>query len=535
MSDANHTAGERARARSGALWLVATLAGYAAVLALMIPHTRYRVNPDGIAYLNIAGQYARGEWTTAVNAYWGPLLSWLLVPLARMRVDLLVGYRVLAVLLGGLLIAGVRLLAGRFGMRPWIRALVTATVAGLAVWFASAAITPDLLLTAILVVYLAVLFDPAYARRRYSGWVCGVLGGLAFLSKQYALPFFLVHFPLFSLLHLWRADAAGRGRIVRHAAAGLLVFAVVCVLWGTALGAKYGRFTLGSTGRYNALIIGPARETAHPMFDAGFLPPPHPGATAAWEDPTYTADAHLQGWNPVESGEHRRHAARRLGEGVLTVLGCLHGFSRLSIAIGLAALGLGIVFRLRGAAEPVPLLYAVATAALFAAGYVPFIIRSRYFWFSVVLLVLMAGVLLERWAARTPRRLAWFVAATGILVCATFLRLPVKTIRRGSGNERRICRAAHEIRERWGLEGSMASRDEWLLSLYLAYHMGMQYYGQALPGAGADELAAELRRHGIDYYVVTNPRRKGVTAPRGLPEITGGAIPWLRIWDCRPQ
>ena len=56
-----------------ALWaLAAGLGGLEAFAG------RHVVNPDGIAYLDIADAYGRGDWTSALNAYWSPLYSWLL-------------------------------------------------------------------------------------------------------------------------------------------------------------------------------------------------------------------------------------------------------------------------------------------------------------------------------------------------------------------------------------------------------------------------------------------------------------------------
>ncbi|HUR20374.1 MAG TPA: hypothetical protein VMZ90_06155, partial [Vicinamibacterales bacterium] len=40
------------------------------------------MNPDGIAYLDIADAYARGDFAAAINPVWSPLYSWALVPLA---------------------------------------------------------------------------------------------------------------------------------------------------------------------------------------------------------------------------------------------------------------------------------------------------------------------------------------------------------------------------------------------------------------------------------------------------------------------
>jgi hypothetical protein len=39
---------------------------------------RYSMNPDGMAYLDIAQAYVHGNWSEAINAYWSPLYSFLL-------------------------------------------------------------------------------------------------------------------------------------------------------------------------------------------------------------------------------------------------------------------------------------------------------------------------------------------------------------------------------------------------------------------------------------------------------------------------
>jgi hypothetical protein len=40
--------------------------------------SRYAMNSDGVSYLEIAGNWAAGEWRTAVSAIWPPLYSWIL-------------------------------------------------------------------------------------------------------------------------------------------------------------------------------------------------------------------------------------------------------------------------------------------------------------------------------------------------------------------------------------------------------------------------------------------------------------------------
>ena len=58
------------------------------VLAVMIGFGqfwsgKYVIFADGISYLQIADNYGAGNWQLAVNAYWSPLLSWLIALASR--------------------------------------------------------------------------------------------------------------------------------------------------------------------------------------------------------------------------------------------------------------------------------------------------------------------------------------------------------------------------------------------------------------------------------------------------------------------
>jgi hypothetical protein len=54
-----------------AFWTIAVLSG-----GVQTWYTRHRIFSDGISYLEIAQQYASGDWHGALNAYWSPLYSW---------------------------------------------------------------------------------------------------------------------------------------------------------------------------------------------------------------------------------------------------------------------------------------------------------------------------------------------------------------------------------------------------------------------------------------------------------------------------
>ena len=66
-----------------------TVVGLAAVAGLyiwaacdIVAVSLHQINPDGVAYMRLARYWAEGRLDLAVSSYWGPLLSWLLVPSA---------------------------------------------------------------------------------------------------------------------------------------------------------------------------------------------------------------------------------------------------------------------------------------------------------------------------------------------------------------------------------------------------------------------------------------------------------------------
>ena len=84
-------------------WVFAVQAVLLVVAAVRNVH---QLNPDAVAYMRIAGYYAGGQWDLAVTGYWGPLLSWLMVPLLKAGMAPLVAARVVMALSGVVFLCG---------------------------------------------------------------------------------------------------------------------------------------------------------------------------------------------------------------------------------------------------------------------------------------------------------------------------------------------------------------------------------------------------------------------------------------------
>ena len=182
-------------------------------------------------YINIAKLYLIGDLKDAINGYWGPLFSWLLVPFLKIfgsnPFEALYASRVLSLIIGFFTIIGVRLLSYRFEMNEKIRNVIIVTLIPFILFVALGPIQPDLLFACFFVYFLSIIFNNDYPHK-YDGILCGFLGVLAFLTKEYALPFFLATFILFNILHYIKDISKTKKRLIlKNLSLGLLVFVII--------------------------------------------------------------------------------------------------------------------------------------------------------------------------------------------------------------------------------------------------------------------------------------------------------------------
>src|SRR3954462_24609 len=60
----------------------------------------YADNPDTFQYIAIAKKYLHGDWTNAVNGYWSPLISWLLIIPVSIFGNAVLAFKILQLIIG---------------------------------------------------------------------------------------------------------------------------------------------------------------------------------------------------------------------------------------------------------------------------------------------------------------------------------------------------------------------------------------------------------------------------------------------------
>jgi hypothetical protein len=471
------------------------LALYAVIGFALLSLYPYHVVTDTVSYVSIAQQYARLQFHDAVNWTWSPLISWLLAPLLVLGLDPLFAIRGIG------LIAG---MAGFFALRCILRRLEVPEktqgiflVALVPMFYAFSLINPnpDLLVAVILLFYVGRLLRPEDGKRHRDGLVCGSLGALAYFAKTYAFPFFIVHFSIVNACRWCSAqDRASRKAMTTSFGVGMLTFLLISAPWIYALHGKYGELTFGAMGSLNFNLL--HNENGVPWHDGGFLAPPNSTAISAWDDPFLVTAGH---WKVPAVAQVIESAVSRLCRNAIKVLEILQSGSVFSAAI----LALSVLFLVGLPWRSLPrnaVFLVLLTIVLLPSGYLFLLVDKRYVYLDILLVYSLGACLIGKWDLGDRRRKTAAVA----LLCLSFAFMPLRDLRATVSMNRDIHDQSVALAQA-GVGGRIASNSEFdrtlLVSYFLSTGRDVSYFGAALPGVSDAELARDLEKHRIDYYL----------------------------------
>lgn len=501
-------------------------------------YSQYQINPDGTAYISIARKYLQADFSSAINAYWGPLYSWLLTPFLFIGLEPLLGVKILSLLIGSFVFYGIRLLSDCFEIKKNIKTVILFSLIPTLLVFSFSFITPDLLVVCLLLYYFCLIFSSNYQLNFSNGLLAGLIGTLAYLTKSYNFYFFLGHFVVFNLLHyLVNRNKQAKIKIVKNLFLGLLTFIIFSGLWIYLISQKYQKITIGTSGQFNLALIGPESAGA-PMHYQGFLKPPNQTAISAWEDPSYFK---MVNWNPLASVGSIKIELNRLYWNFYMLVSIFQSFSIFSLTIIFGYL-LFLWRSLKGfLIKDVQLLYPILSILIYSLGYVIIYVDPRYLWIDYFLLLLMGSHLLSRLFgsrffesrlnnkdSRVKKLICLIIFTLSFIPIMSLIKLPKDAI---SGKP--IFSLSQILKEKYHLQGKMASNKNWDTSLYLAYYLGNQYYGEAKKNLNSYSLTKELKKDQINYYLFWEDENRSLSPLSDYTEITKGKITGLEIYQLK--
>lgn len=318
------------RASLAAVWPV-----QAVLLVIVAGPNRDRINPDAVSYLRIAQYYLHGQTDVMISGYWGPMLSWLIVPWLLVFEDPLLAARAamavsaVVFLCGGFcVLRAVRLPGAAIMLGTWILAL-------LGVAWSVAVITPDLLMAGLLGCGTSWLLSDKWVAHAGTAFGAGLVLGASYLAKAVALPVAVLM--IIGVAGTTVAISQCRLRQVVRATgmtcAGLLL---VAGPWIGVLSQKYGRPVFATSGPINHALVGPldlARDYRGRIFDK-----PETGRITSMEDPAIPAYPY-QFWSPLENVSSAVHQVRVIGRNAVLIVRYLKAFDWLGLGLVSAIFG----------------------------------------------------------------------------------------------------------------------------------------------------------------------------------------------------
>lgn len=500
------------------------------------------ISKDIISIISVTKLYTDGDINGAINGYWGPLFSWLLIPFAKFNSSpyfVLYSMKILSLTTGIFTIIGIRLLSYKFEMDEKIRYLILFSMVFIVLYFSLRSNPVDLLLTCFLVYYLYFIFSPEYSQKSHYGFICGLLGAAAYLTKSYALTFFIAHFLLFNLFHYLK-EPEYKKIIFKNLTFGLAIFLILSGSWSAIISDKYGILTFGTSGTYNHDAIGPKSVGQHPTeyINQGFIKPSEEGVTSAWYDPTYL-DTESWSWSPFESIKFFKFQLRKIEKNILTLLHIYASFSYLSIII--IALYLLLCFKpFNKVINSKEIIYPLFTVLLFPLGYLFIALELRYLWIIYILLMLMGGYILnlifQYKFSNIAKTLLTLIFIVSFLILPVTVLLPIN-LPGNYHNGKDFYDWSQIIEKNYHMKGNIASNGNadngnYKRTLHLSYFLGTTYYGFPKKDISNEELEHELIKYNIDYYFVWGKSSNEALLSK-YNEITDGEIQGLRIYSIK--
>ncbi|WP_420452862.1 hypothetical protein [Ilumatobacter sp.] len=505
-----------------------------------------RPGTDAVSYISIAESWAEGRWGDALNAYWSPLLSWLLVPAAWIGAPMFPAALAVSVAIGAFVMWQLRALAEAVGVGPSISASLALAAIPFVLHAAYGLLSPDLLVAALLLGYLTELARvdgdgieaPAANPRR--GWRIGAWASLAFLAKFFALPFVVAHLVVWSIARRARRrpEDAGLGVAGRTAA----VVGVVVLAWSVPLSISYGAPTVSTTVTYHLAVADPA-SPGNAFWWAGLLEPPNPSAVSAWEEPSrfpyrYSSvevgagdGVPFDGELPAPAGEVTPSGssvdrvmspdtrADRLVRNARRAAGSVTSIVGAAIVGSVAALAVIVTARRRASR---PIEHVVTAAMVYTGGVIVSFVERRYLFFVLLLAVVLAGWALERARARGGRRrlVAWSTAIVAITTVPGSVLALTRVAERAEHASSIGVEDARYVTpgDRVASTGVRLERFAGTCS-----RVGCAYLGAPLASDDPAAVLAELEEAGIDVVFVLEdpielppPARRATGAPPGV-------------------
>ncbi|MES2893997.1 MAG: hypothetical protein V4725_18400 [Bacteroidota bacterium] len=475
------------------LLLAATV--YIILFFLLFPWYQFVLDIDAISYIHVAERYASGDFFGAVNGYWSPLISWILIPFIKSGQDPVIAAKYINGLIGLLALFTCQSLLNKFVIHSTLKNILPFIFAGLLLSYAFYELCADLLQLWLLLLYLNLLFSKNFIENNYKIVGAAILAAACYYAKAYSFPFFLVHFPLILYVLLKRNKTGHVRRLfLAKVSIAFLSFFVLTAPYLLVLKEKYGSFRINNAGKLNtSWFLSPGISDNRKMV----AEPPFVDATSYWDEPTYAQEKYV---GPFTSGKFFLVQVKWTISNIIKFFGLLNLISICAVTILLCFIVL--LYRRKKDHEDNDWLL-LLTTLLYPSGYILIFIEWRYIWLLPIMLLIMAAISLT-WLLQHNYIRQKFFALVCVGFSATFLVQPVNELQDLRNNNKDVYAMAEIFRQQ-KISGNFFLNYKSFLpygkTVVLSYLTKSKLFGPVLLDYSFDELILAAKKHNIDYYL----------------------------------
>jgi hypothetical protein len=495
--------------------------------------TRFKLVGDTISYIQAARHYSAGETDLAINSWWSPLLPWLIIPFLKLGVEPLLALKLVLAGSGLFFALGVRrLVIDCTGGEGHLIGLVMASMAALIMLYGPP--TPDLLFAGVVIWYFVYALQLLRGDSLSGAVKCGVLGGIAYLAKAYALPFVVSHLALTFILKFLFIRPIRTSQAFAQLTTALVLIATISGPWIGIISRHDGHFTISSAGKHWT-----GMDSLPPgKFPAVFyLQDIRPGRITVGENPMEVRVRWVT-WSPRDGIQGLKKQYQTVYRNLFKVADELNepdifGFLKLTLVTcfifnfpfrrhlkqeqGLSAIWLGL------------------TSLLFIGGYILIVVWGRYLWpiWGVMIVLAVIGPGTRRAPENGPEDgtssdtkalnlggplCLWHRIALRVLIALIGMNLLLNVVAGFIGQTRAEVSALRAAAKSLPPHQSLAAT-EWDTGLDFAYWNDGRYFGLA-QGKDPSTLARELAPFGRLTLLVNDPQLSAMLATNSFtPEV----------------
>jgi hypothetical protein len=504
-------------------------------IIFVYPYYQYAVDPDATSYLAIAARYVSGDFEKAINGYWSPWAIWLtaLVMKAGFAGFLSAIIVNTAAAIGFLYISHSLFLF--FNIEKFVRYILCVALVVFLVYAIFWQSFDDLWECFFLLSALRVMLSGNFSKRPALWLLTGVLGALAYFSKAYAFPFFILNIICCSYFIAGANRREDRKKWLTICMVTIGTMFLVSFPWIYLLHQKYHTWTTGTAGSLNLswYLVG------HPYWKEGIsvlLPPVYNDSVYYWEDPWF-----VNGPAPIFLSSVKLFFLQliKIAYNFLKLIQSMNELSAFFAFIALITIGIVFSRRIRIFFSGRVLIIAFSFL-LFPLGYLLINYQGRYLWYMLPLSMIIGIIAFTRMKIfqELSRR---FRLVFVLLFAGSFIVYPIIGLKDMFLLGKKEFVLAQKLKEE-KIQGSFTTNipysEKTQHIVRLAWFSGSPYYNMPVP-AEKSALLSDIRRYGIKYYFHFSEwygEDFRFTDENGqpFPEIAAGKLPGLKVFQIHP-